>query len=330
MRVVLIPTGKLELMGLPGALKKLFPQTTFECMPLLRGPSLTPFRSFTSAKLPVKSLEEADSSLSELVGAMADAVRSIDDPLVVVLDDLELFNVGQEALVLETFRLAVVRHLDKQRTPQDRLWLARELQRRASFHLAVPMIESWIFADPKGPENAGAPLSNLPPQLLAGCDPERFDTDDPRYLVDDGSTCTKWASLPEGKKKNARPEWLKGGPPPERRHPKRYLSWLCRDPESTSCTKYSTETGKTAIEQLDWAAVLSNPNQMQWVRALVHDLAQGIGQPPVCAADGWKNQCALLTTYREPTFAGRLLRNLAESAAEGAHAEAGAYASAGG
>ena len=74
MRVALIPTGKLELLGLAAALRRLFgDQHEFFCVPRYQDTREVPFHSFTSARLPVASHHDPRSPLAQLVGAMVDA-----------------------------------------------------------------------------------------------------------------------------------------------------------------------------------------------------------------------------------------------------------------
>jgi len=175
MRVALICTGKLELYGLKDGLTAAFPGQDFHCVPFATTPGgqMTPFNSFTSARLPKKILQEPDSSLSELVGATIDELYPVrKSDLVFVLDDLELCNKGNDAVVVKEFGRAITRHL--QRIHAVDKFAVKSIQQilrdSVSFHLAVPMIESWLFADPTGPSKARVPMHQLSPLLQAGCD----------------------------------------------------------------------------------------------------------------------------------------------------------------
>ena len=309
MRVALIPTGKLELLGLAAALRRLFgDQHEFFCVPRYQDTREVPFHSFTSARLPVASHHDPRSPLAQLVGAMVDAVWTHQADLAVVLDDLELYNVGNEPTVISEFRAAVLRHLDRvsSRTALDARQLRDRLRACASFHLIVPMIESWLFADPTGPARAGVPLAHLPPRLRPGSDPERFATDDPDYASDDGSQCSAWQSLPPAYKDRNRPEWLRPTHP-RTQHPKRYMAWLCRAPDERSCSRYAESTAAAALGQLDWTAVMAAADCMQFARALLCDLALGLAHdPPGIDLSG---QQAQLTSVHTPR-SDRVLRNL--------------------
>lgn len=282
MRVALILTGKLEMLGLKTALERLFGREhDFVPLSRVRDEPTTPFHSFTSARQPVASNAEADSPLGRLVGAMIDAASSHDFDLSLVLDDLELCNSGNEAVVIAEFRAGVVRQL--RRVAAQDAGAARALQdrlrTRASFHLVVPMIESWLFADPAGPRNAGVPEQRLPPPSLAGGDPEAFEVDDPSYMSDDGAHCTAWHALPQRYRQRRCPDWL-GAVHPRERHPKRYFSWLCRSPAERYCSTYKEHTAATALANISWAEALSSPDRMLFMRAFLWDLADGLGCPP--------------------------------------------------
>lgn len=281
MRVALIPTGKLEMLGLATGLQSLFGvEHDFTCIPRRRDQPHEPFPGFTSAPLPQTGQREPRSALSNLVAAMVDALWSDGYDLAVVLDDLELFNIDNETVVIEELRAAVVRHLGWVGQRNGRL--ARELGDRlracGSFHLVKPMIESWILADPAGASNAGVPAGRSA-CLRQGRDLESFETDDPDYLVDTGSACTAWMGLPPRYQERQRPEWLKTTHP-RAHHPKRYLAWLCRDPGARNCSSLNERTAAQALIRLSWARVLQDPRCMRFARAFICDLADGLGCPP--------------------------------------------------
>jgi hypothetical protein len=308
-RVALIPTGKLEMLGLAKGLTSLFGgEHDFVCIPRRRDQPDEPFPGFTSARLPVPSQREKRSPLSNLVAVMVDSLWSDGYDLAVVLDDLELCNVGNEQVVVGEFRDAVARHLHRvaERDTQLLRELGDRLRACASFHLVSPMIESWIFADPAGAANAGAPSEHLPPRLLQGRDPECFATDDPGYISDVGSACAKWMSLPTGYQERQRPEWLKATHPREI-HPKRYLAWLCRDPNARNCSSFDERTAANALLHLSWARVLQDPRHMRFARSLICDLADGLR----CSPDGLDlaGEQAPLTSIHT-TRGARVLRNL--------------------
>ena len=139
------------------------------------------------------------------------------------------------------------------------------------------MIEAWFFADPAALVAAGAPAGT---RFVSGTrDPEAFLTGDPAYLIDTEASCPCWVA--KGREKSFRPKWL--GKHPRELHPKGYLQWLCRNGAARNCTSYDeTANGGRALSMVDWALLLGRPDgQVQYLRALVADLADALQQPPV-------------------------------------------------
>ncbi|MCB9703592.1 MAG: hypothetical protein H6711_16985 [Myxococcales bacterium] len=268
----------MEWRGLADALLRLFPDSEFVAIP-----PAGPLDSFTSCDVRklVDRLQEnnADRLLRRAaVEAMKGGRQRFD--LVVILDDLELENVGQPGLVVDVMRRAVSKHLDALPTndPGLRRRTAEALVNKVSFHLAKPMTESWIFGDPQGHVNAGARIGQ--PKLRAGIDLEEFETDDAEYAAAGGHCCAAWLALPEDKRRECRPLWLR---PAERtRHPKAYMAWLCRSPNERNCTVYrESHEGARALGLLEWSEVLGpDLDKMPFLRALVEDLADGLDQEP--------------------------------------------------
>lgn len=166
MRVAVLPTGGMELVGVPPALKALFPAHEFDSIPK-RPDDQAPFDSFTSSDKPLTP-HQPNGNVDKIVERMAAELvpgrcgRAPD--LLVVLEDLEVPNKHQPAVVVQVFRDATTRHVEKLRQDKPRLAgeVEKALRSKASFHLAVPMIEAWLFADPNGPGNAAAPPARWP------------------------------------------------------------------------------------------------------------------------------------------------------------------------
>ena len=194
MRVAILPTGRMEHLGVPHALHALFPNHDFYSI-AKRSSDKEPFDSFTSSDKPLM-LGKPNGNVDKIVEQMAAELFPGRDgrapDLLVVLEDLELPNMHQPEIVVQLFRDAIARHVGKLRgsSPPRADKVEEALLSKASFHLAVPMIEAWLFADPDGPRNAGAPSERLPPNWERAKDPEEFLTQDPGYLVDNCSTCT--------------------------------------------------------------------------------------------------------------------------------------------
>lgn len=298
MRVAILPTGRMELRGVPPALKALFPAHDFHGISK-RPDDEEPFDSFTSSGRPL-TLTEANGNADKLAQQMAaELVPGRDGhapDLLVVLEDLEPVNRHQPVVVVQVFRDATARHVEQLRLRNPRLASKVEeaLRSKASFHLATPMIEAWLFADPNGPRNAGVPAERLPAAWESARDPEDFLTRDPIYLADDCSACTAWHALPPKRWKDHKPEWLRAQ---RDLHPKAFLAWLCRDPAEKKCSQYrETHEGATALKALDWTAALRSHDHCTYLRALVEDLADGLGERLALPVGG---RVSPLTNHRE-------------------------------
>lgn len=105
--------------------------------------------------------------------------------------------------------------------------------------------------------------------------------------------------------KDNKPGWLKSGTN-RRRHPKHYLEYLSRDPEKRGCTAYrETHEGANALALLDWSSVLSQDTHLQFLRAMVEDLAEGLAESSPTPPGTVAPQTARTSPRRE-----RVLRNL--------------------
>ncbi len=90
--------------------------------------------------------------------------------------------------------------------------------------------------------------------------------DDPDFS---GAPATRHAN-PERQQRS----WAKPG---RERHPKLYLKFLC-DPDDPFGKTYREAVGcKAALELLDWPRVLAHPTHVRFARALVADIADGLG-----------------------------------------------------
>jgi hypothetical protein len=279
MRVALVVTGQLEHRALAAALTRLFPEHEFVVEPDHR-----PLDGFTSTRLPSPRKGYA-SNLDKLIQQLT---ASIDPPerrapkpadYVVLLDDLELANVDQVDVVLDEVRQAVDRHLTTLATRYNEAKMKRvraRLCERASFHLAAPMVESWLFADPDALKRAG--VANPEVVCLADSNTlEAFHTADPAFAADDACHCALWHTFSPRKQKQHRPSWLVED---REQHPKAYLAWLCRDPSIKKCTAYrESHEGAAALRDLDWSTVQTTDRGLPFLHALLADLADMLGAP---------------------------------------------------
>ncbi|MGK3970063.1 hypothetical protein WMF38_31215 [Sorangium sp. So ce118] len=315
--MAVIPTGVMELRGLAGALKQLFPGHDFYSVPRVLGRpgrDAEPFDQSNTYRVSPASLEEGlKTNRTTLVQILAGSVfppgpKAAD--LALVLDDLELFNLDQPQVVIEAVRSTVRAHVKRQE-PEIARELGQCLRARASYHLAVPMTESWLFADPQGPANSGVSVAATV-RLKPGIDPEHFETDDADYSADTGASCAQLLDRNRRRHESRKAPWVLAPQPypwcTRERHPKAYLQWLLRDPHENACTRWKEgKQGADSLKKLDWSAALSTPHHCTWLRALVDDLADGLGEPfPVPGAD---SPCAQLTE-RKRRDANAVLRNL--------------------
>lgn len=286
MRVAILPTGRLEWEALPNALERLFPGHTFTSLPSAAevevDPSCYPMPGFTGSALNAHHEEDpppvAVSLVERAYGAVHAGQPEHSFDLAVIIDDLELCNAHQPDRVVRVMRAAALAYLDRFTSPKMRARVASLLQRSVSFHLAAPMVESWLFGDREALRRAGVP-PDATIWFGEADDPEDFLTHDPDYLAAKPADCPALLAKPTSRQKKLRPKWL-GGLPRER-HPKGYLQWLARAPALDCCTHYSeTGSGKEALQALSWAAVLGRPHQLGMLRALIEDLADALGAAP--------------------------------------------------
>lgn len=287
MRVALLPTGRTEWNGLPGALQRLFPAHEFYAVPtpeeVVSYPDRFPYDGFTSNELTQKSEDSPPESAILLVEraaqeALGDRHRAAAD-VVFVIDDVELCNTHQPDRVVRVFKSAVNHHLTEIERLGAHARTATVLRERVSFHLIVPMIEAWFFGDSDALATAGMPPTAAP--VLAVPDVEAFQTHDAAYLAATEVLCPCWTVK---RIKNNRPKWL--GNSARDKHPKGYLQWLCMDGSQRNCTSYNeTTNGGRALAGLRWATLLGQPSsQVRYLRAFVADLADALGEDPTTGA----------------------------------------------
>lgn len=279
MRVSLITTGVMEFRGLSGALRRVFPDHEFQVEPDSPG---KPFHGFTSNKvLPLSPGDPAGRAVTMLRAALgtlipSDATTSVSD-FAVLLEDLELCNRGNEDIVIEHVRESVRRTLGAIGPAGNPTLAAKLMRERISFHLAVPMPESWFFGDLAALKTE-VPETSWPPVIAPGRDPEDFLTNDPRYLADDGSACVQLTA------KGKSPDWVRPG---RNEHPKRYIQWLMRAPGMADCTTYKEQhEGVRLLGKIDWPGALANATWFPYLRALVRDLEAALGPSPCGLAPG--------------------------------------------
>jgi len=307
-----LPTGRMEWGGFPTALRRLFPDHEFYAVPtpaeIRSNPDGFPYDSFTSITLTSKHEADPPEAARELVRraaqeALGDRRREAAD-IVVVLDDLELANADQPDMVTRVFRSAVKLHLAELHW-QGKFHARTEqvLKERVSFHLIVPMIEGWLFAD-RGALTVAGVASEL--QVFAEPDLESFLTNDLAYLGATDNDCPCWVLK---RRKKHRPSWL--GAFARERHPKGYVQWLCLDGAAKNCTRYSESTsGSQALSGLRWDHVLARSGSpWRYLRALLADLSDAVGEPPTLHA-GEDPEPPIPSTRLSARPVDHVLRNL--------------------
>jgi hypothetical protein len=296
-RVQLVVTGEMERDALAASLRHAFPEHELDFFPAQK------VHDFTSSRLgrhPGRvpgQKTRAQPMAQAIVSAFAPG-RFLDvaPDLVLAVDDLELANVDQPHVVTEYLAREIELTIkDRNFLPSDETRVRELLRDRASFHLFVPMPESYFYAEAAALARAGAKTASR--FDVAQHDTEGFEVDDPDYR-----------------------QWLAKRAPnaiEPHRHPKQYLRYLC-DPHANIERAYrETKEGMRALETLSWSEVTARAARECYARALLEDFADGIGA-------SWESPgpVAPLTARRS----GGLLRNLEPAAppTATAHGRAGA------
>ncbi len=181
--------------------------------------------------------------------------------LVIVVDDVELGNLGQEAVIAEHFCAAVNRVIAEKNhdaNTEDRL--RRELKTKCSFHLLKPMVEAYLFGDSAALGLAGVP-NGVNPCLVHPTDVEQFESNDSLWMP----IC----QAENAQKQLQNKHWWRN-----ELHPKRYLEHLT---ERGHVTYEETTHGKDALIALDWNQVPKCQPDTPIVRSLFEDLSDWFG-----------------------------------------------------
>lgn len=264
--IKLIVTGDMEKAALHKSLQRFFPNQ-------LHGTEViwdTPRKEEGTTSYQLKSLTPGGSPsnpMKELAKAMlAEALygkKSTPADLVIVIDDVELGNLGQEQLIATHFRTAVeeIINIKANGSKSEESRLRHVARTKCSFHLLKPMVEAYLFGDSNALGLAGIP-SGINPCLVHPTDVEEFETNDCN---------SKWLSLcnSEDKKQQAnnKPWWS------NKLHPKNYLEYMIKEPYK------ETIQGKDALIQLNWCLVSKYPNDIPIFRSLFEDISNWYNIP---------------------------------------------------
>ncbi|MBF0192847.1 MAG: hypothetical protein HQL99_17175 [Magnetococcales bacterium] len=258
-RIKLIVTGDMEKQALPQSLKRFFPSQRNGQNVIWETPHKVD--GVTCSRLdPSKSPSER---MKRLVKAMlAEAtIGSQGTPadLVLVLDDVELHNLGQESIVTDHFKKAIEMHLSN--LPNNQLKIREIIRNKCSFHLLKPMIESYLFGDLEALSMAGVPASTQP-LLVHATDMEQFESNDPQWLPN----C--YAENEEKKKIN-QPWWR------HECHAKQYLIYLRS--RHSEFPYQETMHGKKSLTMLNWKKIQKTPTDNPIIHSLFQDIADWFG-----------------------------------------------------
>ena len=255
-RIRFIVTGDLERKAIVASLSAQFPKVASDSTPVewLR-PQKTP--AATTHRL------IASQPPSGVLAEVAEGEDGTPADLVIAVDDLELNNFDQPAIVCRHFSLALEGEIERRALSQaaeERL--RNRIRARCSFHLLCPMVEAYFFGEYESLTRAGCAPDVHP--LLRDENVEAFNCQDPTWLP----TC---ALANERKHRDANqpmPWWR------EERHAKRYLEHLVAQ---NGGFYEEVHGGSAAFRTLDWPRVPSGPEAVAFIRAMFEDIADFLG-----------------------------------------------------
>lgn len=301
-RIKLIVTGDSEKKSLHESLQKCFPtHTSTGDFVIWDVPRKAIHGGATSSRLiaGAPSLVSMTNLVKEMFSEALASKKPNGSPpdFVIVIDDVELGNVGQEAVVVQSFRAAVsekLAELKTQNTAAQFQKIQTRIQTCCSFHMLCPMVEAYFFADPATLSVGGVAVN---PVLTHASDVEQFDAAHDSNL--------DWQSLCSGKnlqQASVNNSWWR-----TERHPKIYLEQLLRI--SNAPEYHETTLGARMIQATNWATVAKSSMDSPVISALFEDIWDWFGSPrPMGQFLGAPST----TTYRVRTARPnqRLLRNI--------------------
>ncbi|MBN3779320.1 hypothetical protein G3O06_17435 [Burkholderia sp. Ac-20345] len=258
--IKLVVTGDLELKSLAESLKSQFPthrggeEVIWDKTRKMNCSTSHRLRSGAEPSQPMLNLARAmlAEALNGKQGKPAD--------LVIVIDDVELGNVGQEEVIAEHFRAAVDIELEKKGFSGNTLDRYKgEIRDRCSFHVLRPMVEAYFFGEMQALRSMGVMDA---PLLRHETDVENFESVDGCWLPE----CYTQNQIQE---KNGVGWWR------HETHPKHYISHLLM--RGNSAAYDETLQGASALRTLDWKNVPKIATDALFIRALFEDLADWFG-----------------------------------------------------
>lgn len=256
-RIKLVVTGDMEHRSLATSLQAQFPthrgddEVTWDRPRKLNCTTSHQLaRNATSVSQPMLSLARA--MLAEVI----DGKQGEPADLVIVIDDVELANIGQEDVIAQHFRLAVDAELENKTSSASTLERYKRIVReRCSFHLLRPMAEAYFFGDENALRHLGV---TTPPLLRHETDVEDFEAVDSVWLPECHVQNRTHAS-------GGRAWWR------HELHPKHYIGHLLT--RSSTVAYEETIQGAYALQTLNWKNVPKVATDTVFIRALFEDLA---------------------------------------------------------
>jgi hypothetical protein len=293
MRIRFIVTGDLERAAMVSSISRWFPSETtageaVEWLPSRKVHAATTHRidAGKAPSNPMRTLARA------AIAEASEGKHGEPADLVVVVDDVELHNLDQPAVLCAHFRAAVEAEITgRQLNAAGEGRLRERVRTRCSFHLLCPMVEAHLFGEPAALVRAGC-AADIEPRLVHS-DIEAFESCDERWR-------------PEWEAENA----CKAAPPDpmpwwrEQCHAKHYLEHLVA---RSSGFYDETIGGAMAFATLDWPRVPAHSTAAAYARALFEDISDAIGCPNPLGATGMSSLTYPLRTVDRTAL---LLRNL--------------------
>lgn len=261
--IKLVVTGDMEKASLHDSLRKCFPAQNCHGEDVVwdtpRYANCVTSSRLRQGKVPSNPMHElAKAMLAEaLTGKTGNAAD-----LVIVIDDVEIDNLGQESLIAEHFRCAVQLELTKRLAsvhPENHPVVAKQVRERCSFHLLRPMVEAYFFGDANALSVSGV-LAGTVPQLSHLTNVEDFQSTDPEWLP-------KCLQINVDKSQYS-PWWC------NERHPKDYLRHLV---EKGGGSYEEKENGERALRGLQWNGVVKTPTDAPIISSLFADVFDWFG-----------------------------------------------------
>ncbi len=271
--IQMIVTGHLEKKALARSLGKLFeallPMTGgrhHEWLPTekINGATGFPLPDLVPGQ-PHKSMLAMANKMLAALEPGKDRQRQPD--LIILIDDVELGNLGRESVLADHFK-AALQLLVQQKFPvqSDANRIFTTLREKCSFHVFKAMPEAYFFADANLAHH-GAPIAAAQWQGNPPADVETMQTTDPN------PEWNQFCAWKDKQQQRNNPSWA------TRKHPKAYLEHLQKTAGITTGIEYDeVDQGATWLQELNWNTIGQSGNDcVPCARALFQDLADWFG-----------------------------------------------------